>query len=63
MKNPQWPDTLIQLAMMYLRNGTSFKRGGDRDIFLLQRQAYWIYTLQIENPKSLNEEMLLGCFL
>ena len=39
------------------------KRGGDRDRFLLQREAWWIHTLQTEHPKGLNEELLLGCFL
>ena len=39
------------------------KRGGDRDRALLQKEAYWIHTLQTEHPKGLNEELLLGCFL
>ena len=39
------------------------KRGGDRDRALLQREAFWIHTLQTEHPKGLNEELLLGCFL
>ena len=39
------------------------KRGGDRNKFLLQREAWWIHNLQTEHPKGLNEELLLGCFL
>ncbi len=39
------------------------KRGGDREKALLQREAFWIHTLQTEYPKGMNEELLLGCFL
>ncbi len=39
------------------------KRGGDREKALLQREAFWIHTLQTEYPKGMDEELLLGCFL
>lgn len=39
------------------------RKGGNRDQLLLQREAFWIHTLQTEFPKGLNEELLLGCFL
>lgn len=41
----------------------SFTRGGDRERYLLQREAYWIYTLQTVFPNGLNEELALSCFL
>lgn len=38
------------------------KRAGNREKVLLQREVYWIHTLQTEYPKGMNEELLLGCF-
>lgn len=39
------------------------KRGGDRERLLLQREAYWIFTLQTVQPNGLNEELTLTSFL
>lgn len=30
-------------------------RGGDHDLFLKQREAFWIHTLQTLAPKGLND--------
>ncbi len=38
-------------------------RGGDIINKLLQREAYWIFTLNTIELYGLNEEMNLSCFL
>ena len=55
--------TVSSLRFQGIEVVNPLKRGGDRDRALLQREAYWIHTLQTEHPKGLNEELLLGCFL
>ena len=40
------------------------KRGGDRDRLLLQRECFWIHSLDSMMPNSgLNEENIFTCFL
>lgn len=39
------------------------KRGGNIDILLKQREAYWIYTLQTLSPSGLNDELQLSVML
>ena len=39
------------------------KRGGNLDLLLRQREAYWIHTLQTLAPKGLNDELLLNVML
>lgn len=39
------------------------KRGGNLDILLKQREAFWIHTLQTLMPKGLNDELLLNVML
>lgn len=39
------------------------RRGGDMDTILLQREAFWIYTLDTLNPRGLNEDFDLRPFL
>lgn len=38
-------------------------RGGDIIQKLLQREAFWIFTLNTVEPDGLNEELSLSCFL
>lgn len=39
------------------------RRGGDIDTILLQREAFWIYTLDTLSPRGLNEDFDLRPFL
>lgn len=39
------------------------RRGGNGERFVLQREAFWIHTLQTEHPQGLNEELFPSCFL
>ena len=39
------------------------RRGGNHDVLLKQREAYWIYTLQTLHPKGLNDEIQLNVML
>lgn len=39
------------------------QRGGDIVKYLLQREAFWIFTLNTVEPNGLNEELGLSCFL
>ena len=41
----------------------ALKRVGDRERYLLQWEAYWIFMLQTVHPNGLNEELVLNCFL
>ncbi len=54
---------VCSLRFQGLETVKPLKRGGDRDRALLQREAFWIHTLQTEHHKGLNEELLLSCFL
>ncbi|OCT76084.1 hypothetical protein XELAEV_18031272mg [Xenopus laevis] len=38
-------------------------RGGDHNTLLLQREARWIRPLESINPKGMNEQLNLSCFL
>ena len=38
-------------------------RSGDREKLLLQRECFWIHCLDTLEPKGLNEEITLSCFL
>lgn len=38
-------------------------RGGDRDCFLLRREAYWIHILNTVQPRGLNSYLSFTCFL
>ncbi len=38
-------------------------RGGDRENRLLQREAWYIFSLDTCIPKGMNEELSLSCFL
>ena len=38
-------------------------RGGDLDLILKRREAYWIFTLQTLAPKGLNDEFMLNVML
>lgn len=39
------------------------RRGGNRDRILLQREAYWIHSLDTLIPNGMNEEISFACFL
>ncbi|OCT55255.1 hypothetical protein XELAEV_18003523mg [Xenopus laevis] len=41
----------------------SVKQGQDLKQKLLQLESFWIWTLQTQSPKGLNEEFNLTCFL
>ena len=38
-------------------------RRGDQDLFLKQREVFWIHTLQTLAPKELSDEFNLNIFL
>ena len=38
-------------------------RGGDHDLILKRREAFWIFTLNTLAPKGLNDELLLNVML
>ncbi len=39
------------------------RRGGDINILLLQREAFWIFTLDTLSPRGLNEDFDICPFL
>lgn len=39
------------------------RRGGDPDLLLKRREAFWLFTLQTLAPKGLNDELPLNVYV
>lgn len=54
---------ISQLRYQIIEGVSLPRRGGDRNKLLLKREAYWIHRLQTMEPRGLNREYNVSCFL
>ncbi|KAL2101113.1 hypothetical protein ACEWY4_002874 [Coilia grayii] len=54
---------LSSLSFTVIEHITHARRGGDLNRRLLQRECFWIWTLNCLHPGGMNEELSLTCFL
>lgn len=55
--------TVSQLRFQIIDGVPPLRRGGDRELQLLQLETFWIYTLDSLAPHGMNENINYQCFL